>query len=706
MRQVNLNESEIFLENIARKVWVHLDYAGAVENGLLEGSISRVLVEKIDKAELQKLDKMSKAARETIDELIADVEDLGFARTAKYLASLKKSLPGNLSLVKVALKGDPQESAKQIGRITTVITNINSVRDSFTDAVVLFGSELAKLDYSKYPEETATKAAKLAADESDSGNVVIDGEDLGTPEDVVKKAVAAFKNEPIKDIAANKFMTMVRGIKFPDTGLLTKAAQNSFKEPKKPEGYLGKVAAFFKGQTLSSKQFANDLLDTSLEKIINKAKELEAKRPEAEAEKKKIQATATALAGDLKDAATGDASAIAMGSGGGVGASQTVNVPGVGNVPVTQNNIAQIVPGFEGTPEELKGYELVSRDELERKVTAPEDVSGVTPELADLINDDPNSKFMFFDPEEVKETEEDSPSKKPRSKPPPIPAKASPEGTTAESWVHRRPLTDLLFESASSRKERRRAWTYQTSLEQSLFMEAIFYKDVAKALKAQNIADDKLEDSARELAKRLENQYGVTITGIPQLEEETVEAAQQIQQSGIAMSDVKDLLKQQGEANKEAMQLVKDILASKDESEVQRALARAEEKGVNVGVVVSATANSQAVTGAKGDDGSAKEEKKPGKKRDRTGPPTDEIKDRGKKIGLKPKKGETGAKFGRRVRVEEEKQGKRKPKKKAPSGTSQSAESKVSIDTGFGKFQVFHLFHLIIAFEFILVHSQ
>ena len=39
MRQVNLNESEIFLENIARKVWVHLDYAGAVENGLLEGSL-------------------------------------------------------------------------------------------------------------------------------------------------------------------------------------------------------------------------------------------------------------------------------------------------------------------------------------------------------------------------------------------------------------------------------------------------------------------------------------------------------------------------------------------------------------------------------------------------------------------------------------------------------------------------------------------
>ena len=40
-------------------------------------------------------------------------------------------------------------------------------------------------------------------------------------------------------------MTWVDGIKFPDSGMLRKAAENAYKEPPKPKGFLGKVAGFF-----------------------------------------------------------------------------------------------------------------------------------------------------------------------------------------------------------------------------------------------------------------------------------------------------------------------------------------------------------------------------------------------------------------------------------------------------------------------------
>ena len=118
--------------------------------------------------------------------------------------------------------------------------------------------------------------------------------------------------------------------------------------------------------------------------------------------------------------------------------------------------------------------------------------------------------------------------------------------------------------------------------------------------------------------------------------------------------------------------MLKDILAAKDEAEVQRALARAKEKGVNITNVVNATAEATAGAGTGGgEEAPAEEEKKPGKPRDRSKPPTDKLKERGKEVGLEPKKGETGEKFGRRVRKEEEKQGKRKPKKKK-KGQSQT----------------------------------
>jgi len=686
MPKINSNQSEVFLENIARKVWAQLDYARAVETGLLEGSIGRVLVEKIDRKELEKLDQMSKAAGETIDELIVDVGELGFERTTKYLANLKKSLPGNLSLVKVALKGDPQESAKQIGKITTAITNINNVRDSFYDAIVLFGSELAKLPYSEDPLAAAEEAAEFWMKGTDTGTIEVD--DKGTtlsPEEAVDQAVKAFKDFPIRDIASNKFMTWAKGIKFPDAGLLTKAAQNSFKEPKAPEGYLGKVAAFFKGQTLSSKEFANDLLDTSLEQIINKAKELEAKRAEAEAEKQQAQAAATAISTDLQALATGDATAVAGGSTV-AGASQTVNVPGVGTVPASPTAVQQMTPGQRtDSADDLKGMELVSIGDLERKVTAPEDVAGMTPELAALINDDPKSKIVIFDPDEAEEVAQEAevdpgpPAEAPTQKP-------QSGDVTEESWVHHHSLTDALFERKQIKKTA--GWVYQSSLQRVLLSEAIMFKDVEKSIKDQGVADDKVATLARDLATRLQNQYDVIITGIPS--EDVKQAAQAAAGEADNLGTLLSYLeKRDAAAERQFDRYMDDVGMSRQQTinftqaiadgNMQAAVDVAKEAGVNARAALDAAVEMSAEIEIEEEDVStsaSSSEEKTGeakKKRKKPGKPTQAMIDRAKKVGVEVKPTDNTDSLGDRVRRKERAEGRRPAAEKKPAKKKEPA---------------------------------
>ena len=80
MHHKKLNDQEIFLENIARKVWLQLSYANAVEESLLEGSITHLIVEEIDKAELEKLESMGKEASQAIDDMIDDLAMAKFLR--------------------------------------------------------------------------------------------------------------------------------------------------------------------------------------------------------------------------------------------------------------------------------------------------------------------------------------------------------------------------------------------------------------------------------------------------------------------------------------------------------------------------------------------------------------------------------------------------------------------------------------------------
>tara|TARA_Y100000310_G_scaffold344442_1_gene457229 strand:+ start:1547 stop:3808 length:2262 start_codon:yes stop_codon:yes gene_type:complete len=697
MRERDRRPDADFLESIARKAWLNLNYANAVDLSLLEGRVSPLIMEEISKEDIAKLEKAAEDGKKRVEKAIADAGEMGFANTSKYLEKLQGDLPGQLGLTVAILRGDPKKSAEKIGKITDIINKIQRVEDSFKDAIVLFGNQLSKLPYSQDPEKAAAEAAAAAAEESESGNVEVDGEDLGTTEEVAAAAVTAFKDQSIKDLASNKFMTWVKGIEFPDLGTLEKAAKASYKPADEPKGFLGKLGALVGYGELGASAFAEDLLGAPLSKIIDKAEQWKT------AAKEEPKTVGTGIADELQDLGQGDTSVVgggATGGGGGGGeggpggdATVTIDVPGVGDVPAGPPPWP-FAPGYDGPPEEAEKMKPVPWDELERTVTAPEDVETITPQLAALINDDPKVDILFIDPEEAKKAAEEA--KKKEGEGGTAGSAGGTAGTTSPSedyargaedeggdmgesaWVHNQPLSNLLFERNTPKRDGE-TWVHKSSLKQALFTEAIFFKDVAKALKAQGIEDDKLDDYARDLAKRLENQYDVIIKDIPEEAEapkEDVDAGVEIQQSGITMDDVKDLLKQQGEASKEAMQMVKDILASKDESEVQRALARAEEEGVNVSVAVSAIANSEAVAGSEAE---ASGGGKPKKKRDRTKPPTDKIKKRGEEVGLEPKEGETGEQFGGRVRKEEEKQGKRtkKPKAKSSAGSKSSSEASV-----------------------------
>ena len=704
------NDQEIFLENIARKVWLQLSYAHAVEESLLEASIKHLIVEEIDRKELEKLENLAKEASQAIDDMISDASTLGFEKTIKYLSQLKKSLPGTLSLVKMSLTGDAEKMAKEIGKITTTTTKINNVRDSFYDAVILFGSQLAKLPYSQNPEEAASEAAAAAAAESGSGEVEVDDGKTVSPEEATKQAVRAFKDSPLEDIAANKFMTWVKGIKFPDEGMLRKAAEDAYKPAPEPKGFLGKVAKFFGFKTLSPSDFADDLLTTSLAKLIDAAEQLKAKQKEAEEKEKESVDFSQTIQDDVQDLAQGDDSALGVtgpggGGGGGSSATATIQMPGAGPVPAQQ--IQQVTPGKKiDSPEDAKGKRMVPMPDLQKKVTAPEDMEEMTDELAALINDDPKSEVIIFDPEKAEEAAEEAGEEAETAEEKPT-QKTKPEDITGkkeESWVHRQSLGNLLFESAHTRKTTR--WAHKSSLSRELLGEAIMYKDLQKALQAQGVPEGEMESLAQDLAFRLENQYDVIIKGIP-VPEELEQAAEQV--TGYTAEEVEARLAQEREfwaqRSDEDRKWAAEFMAARDEAERERLMLQKPPT-----VIVNNEMNQHMHQGAEfvnagpppgevDTSGVEDEKEKPGKPRDRTKPPTDKIKERGKEVGLEPKEGETGEQFGKRVRKEEEAQGKRKPKKKKKkpkkkpesSGSTKMSQSasqsaKTTVATGFGTF--------------------
>ena len=265
MSKHNKYENDELLETVARKVWLHLNYADAVEMSIMEGKISHLVVEEIEKSELEGITKKGEEAKKKLQKAIADAESMGFSNTVKFLQGLEGDLPSDLGLVNLVFGGDPKKAAKKLGKVTSVVDKIQRAEDSFRDAIVLFGTELAKLPFSKNPEGEAKKAAEAAVEQGSelAGEGETEGEiqtddqgNTATPEEVTQQAVSAFREQPIKDIASNKFMTWAKGIQFPDLDTLEKAAQNAYKEPPEPEGFLGKLGGFFGVGELGKKPFA------------------------------------------------------------------------------------------------------------------------------------------------------------------------------------------------------------------------------------------------------------------------------------------------------------------------------------------------------------------------------------------------------------------------------------------------------------------
>ena len=637
-----------FLENIARKAWLNMNYADAIELSLMEGELSHLIVEKIEQEEVEALEAAAGSAKERLEKAIADAEDLGFENTVKYLNDLAGDLPsGSLNLVNLIFKGDPKKAAKETGKITAVVNKIQAVEDSVKDAVVLFATQLRKLPYAQDPGKAAEEAAEAGAKDTESGEVEVDGEAVGKPEEVAAEAEKAFKDVPIKDLASNKFMTWAKGIQFPDAGTLEKAAKDAYKPPPEPEGFLGKLGGFFGLGELGAGSFASDIMNASLAGLIAKADGWA-----ADADKEPTPVGAD-IGADLADLGKGDSSVVAGGGGkpdggggGGSGgsATTTVNVPGVGAVPVNP----ETTPGFDGDAAQAGEMKAVPWTELEKTVTAPEDVEGITPELAALINDDPKSDILFFDPEEAKKAAEEA--KK---------AGEEPEKTT-EGWVHTRSMKDWLFESSSRSSVRVRSnmWTHKTSLSKSLFSEAIFYKDVAKALKAQGVEDDKLDDYARDLAKRLENQYDVVVKDVPEpavseeVKEELVSVADSA--SGYSQEEVQALLADRDEfwdkRSKEEREWLASTLAARDQSEVEREAAR---KPPNIEMNQSQVQGLSAVFKDAPPPGKVDTEAPAGDKKVKK--PTKKLLDRAKAAGVKYKKGEDPKNLQKRVARAEKK---------------------------------------------------
>ena len=658
----------VFFENLSRKVLAHINYADLIDESLAEVSVKPLVAEAIEKKELEKLEQLAQEASKDVEETIATASGLGFKNTVKYLEGLKGDLPGTFTLVKLAFGGDPKKAAEEIGKVTSVTSKLNLARDSFNDAIALFGTELAKLPFAK--EESWESFREKNTDED--GKLTIEGEWNAVSLDELMRTV---REDPLIDVIkmAQKEKVPLASLEFPDESLLRKAAENSYKPPPDPKGMWGKLVKFFGMGDLSAGQFADDVMQASLTSLIEKAKEMEAAKAETEADAQETAAAMGEIEKDLQQLGQGDTSVVAGTAPGAAdqkAAQQTViNMPDMGKVPVTSQSIQQIAPGFDQAPEKVADKKMVPIPELERQVTAPEEVAEITPELAALINDDPKSNVIFFDPEEAKKAAEEAEKEKP--------AGDATAAAANETWVHTRPIKDWLFESSATKRKTHR-WVHERSLSQTLFSESIFYKDVAKALKTQGIEDEKLDDYARELSKRLKNQYDVIIEDIPEIEitPEDEKAAEEIQQtaSGMSGGDVKDLvsdiLNQVGEMNKTNASALTAIMQSRDESERERAIARANEQGLDLTVVATASAEAaaSAEVGATGEE--AEEEEAPGgekpKKERKKGPPSEKMTDRGKEVGLEPKEGESGEGFGKRVRREEEKQGKRTKKKKEP----------------------------------------
>jgi hypothetical protein len=511
-------ENQELFEEISGQVLSRLDYAELVDEGLATSKLSTLLIEEIDKGKLEELEKQAKQAKTDIDEFISELSDLGMGSTIGYLSDLKGDLPGSFGLVKLAMFGEPEEAAEKIGEVTSISTKLQLAKDSVAAAIELIGNELGKMPFADKKNWDTFRKEKA----NDAGEIEFNGETISI--DDIQKALDTETLQNILD-KAEELREPLAEFQFPSAADVFNAAKSKYQPPEKdePTGLWGKLMGAFGKGDLSADEFATDIMAAPLAKLIEKAGGMATEADEAEAAKQNASAAMQDIEADLANLGQGKASAVDKSGA----PSGEVDIPGIGRVPLTADTLRRIFPGIDATPDEVAKRKTEKIPDLARTVVEPEGLDkSLAAALAKLINDDNKSPVTFADPEEAKTAVEEE-------------EKAEPAQENA-GYV---PRGNIMIESP---------WMHKRDLGLELFGEAIFYKDVAKVLKVAVGASDELETEddipkvARELAKRLQNQYDIEIIDIPEKDDNKKE------------SDKKEDAGNVDEGDKEAEKLYKE----------------------------------------------------------------------------------------------------------------------------------------------------
>ena len=338
---MNKKYNYLVLEAVARKAWQSLLYEDIVEHALLERKISFLFeaeegVETITSDEMASVEEQAKEALSDLEGAIQIASEIfgDNSNTVKYLLSLEEEAP--TETIDVSGDADPQDIAKKIAQKTGTTAQIQKVVASISAAIKLFGEELTSLPLEKMGAELQ-KLPDDAEVKTDSGNVL--GKDL-------KEKWASLSLGDLADIAeeVNSLQDVeIDWSAMPDRKKMSSAAAQSFKM-EEPSGFLGKILSFFGMGGYDKKQFSEDMLKVTLEKLQEKYTEIPSPKP---ADSQEANQTATELEGELNALNKGDHDAMPPPLPGSQDAAEAEE-----EEPEEKKDSAD--PGYKITPQDLK----------------------------------------------------------------------------------------------------------------------------------------------------------------------------------------------------------------------------------------------------------------------------------------------------------------------------------------------------------------
>lgn len=287
-----MNKKQLnFLEGVARKVWKQLHYEEVVEASLKERKIL-LLFEDADSTlsseEVAEVEAQSDDALSELQKAIQTASDIfgSESNTVSYLKSLGDEVPDEK--IDTSEDADPRGTAEVVAKKAGSAAQIQKVIDSINSAIKTFGSELSKIpvdsmqtEIQKLPDETKI--------DTETGTIL--GKDLKT----------TWQSLPlidISDIAEALTADPSLGIdwtKMPAIDNLITGAESAFKL-EEPAGFLGKIMSFLGFGGFDKKQFAEDMVRVSFEKVLQKYEDIPAPEP---SETSAVTQTVTDLEGEI-----------------------------------------------------------------------------------------------------------------------------------------------------------------------------------------------------------------------------------------------------------------------------------------------------------------------------------------------------------------------------------------------------------------------